>query len=152
MLINQVSHVTKKKTDQLPMHAKRRLFHHSSDYVALDGLWREFISGVIFLRKANEFLDNKTAGKSRGSVIGKWNHVSPLSTSAAAADCNDSRRFLRRKTSPRRHLTWKATVHFSPGAAPGGWVFVCVWDEGVCFYIPLVSQRDDNNSILPLVR
>lgn len=29
---------------------------------------------------------------------------------------------------------------------------LCVWDVGVCFYIPLVSQRDDNNSILPLVR
>lgn len=29
---------------------------------------------------------------------------------------------------------------------------LCVWDVGVCFYIPSVSQRDDNNSILPLVR
>lgn len=34
----------------------------SSDYEALDGIWREFIAGVISFLKANELPDNKMVG------------------------------------------------------------------------------------------
>lgn len=55
------SHIVAKEDKSL-LHTNRRLCHHSSDYRALDGIWREFISGVISFLKANEFPDNKMVG------------------------------------------------------------------------------------------
>lgn len=110
-LINQVSRVAKE--DKSLPRAKWRLFHHNSDYVALDGMWREFISGVISFLKANEFPDNKMVGQSQGLVIGKGNHVFFSAQTEQPQIVMIAGRFLRRKTFPWRHLTWMATVHFS---------------------------------------
>lgn len=102
--------------DKLLLGANRRLCHRISHYQAPDGIWREFISGVISFLKANDFPHNKMVGQSQGLVIGKWNHVF-LSVPAVCLQIAMITRWLVwRKTFPWRHLTWEASAPFSPCA------------------------------------
>lgn len=73
MQIDEVSYCCRRRQTSLFMQTGD--CHHSSDYWAQDGIWRELISGVISYLKANEFPDNKMVGRSQGLVIGKLNHV-----------------------------------------------------------------------------
>lgn len=122
--------------------------YHNPDCIALDGIWREFISGVIFLRKANEFLDNKMVERSQGLIIGKCNHVFSSAQTQHPQIAMIARRFLRRKTFPWRRLTWKATVHFSTFCL--GSVYVSVHGDGGggCFFLYHEKEKVIQFSIL----
>lgn len=105
---------------------------------AQDGIWRQFISGVIFYPKACEFPDNKMA-RQAVSKANHWEVKSRLQTSVQTESPQIAviaSRFLRRKTFSRRRVTWKAQLHFSAFQSSES-VYVCkrARSEEVCFFL-----------------